>query len=115
MKHESENCRDCGTHKSKLKERPWSRRDKNAKLWYYQCKPCRTEEINKKIESYEWDELDTYAEDNVICPFCGQVHESDGESIEFYADGDHEFECSECENTFLLETNVSFSYTTTKI
>ena len=114
MKPEINNCRTCRTSIEDLKKSPWTMYDKEKKTWYYQCEECRGKEIQSKIDNYKWDKWDTNFEDNAICPFCGYVHEPDFEDSAFYEDGDHDFDCVECNNTFLLSTNASFSYSTTK-
>ena len=60
------------------------------------------------------DEGDTDYENVVICPYCGEKHEPDCESKAFYNDGDHDFDCYNCENSFKLETHFEISYSTTK-
>lgn len=53
-------------------------------------------------------------EDEVFCPYCGLEHEADGEDDAFYVEGEHIFVCHECNKEFLVDTNVSYSYSTSR-
>lgn len=62
--------------------------------------------------------IDTFSEDYVICPYCGDAVEVDigyEEFPELYEDGDHELECDGCGKKFILETSVSYYYKTRRL
>lgn len=109
-----DNCIKCGTHRNELNEVPWCHRfdHSNPENNRIICKPCRRKEDNEQIEKFQASETDLEFTDDIICPFCGEKHESDGESIAFYAEGCHDFDCGNCHQTFVVETTVSISYTT---
>lgn len=107
---EPSKCVDCHTPADQLKEPPWSHRIAPL-VWGIQCKPCRAKEVAARIEAFEGD---TDYMDAVVCPYCGEVHEGDGEDDTFYTDGDHDFECMYCFNSFKVNTSISPSYTTEK-
>jgi transposase len=48
--------------------------------------------------------------DNVVCPYCGYVHE---DSWEYGQDGGN-MECSECGKTFDWECHIQVSYSTSR-
>ena len=68
------------------------------------------EDVQESILSGE--ETSTDCENDVICPWCGEVIEPDCESSEFYEDGTHVMRCPECDKEFTLSTSVSYSYST---
>ena len=95
-------CKTCG------------KENKYMMSWETECYSCRKErnrkEIQQQIEDGEIMEVD--CEDEIYCPYCGQVHEEDYEDDAFYVGGEHEFTCCECEKSFLVDTHVSYSYST---
>lgn len=112
MEEQKENCMTCGTPRAELKEIAWGRYIYNKS--YIQCKPCRQKEIDTQIECFQNSDPDTEFTDDIVCPYCGEEHDQDGESSAFYNDGEHDFDCSNCHNSFKVETMISFNYTTTK-
>lgn len=54
------------------------------------------------------NELDTWHEREVICPWCGYKYTDSWEM----SDGEHE--CPECEQKFVLEIETEVYYTTSK-
>ena len=77
----------------------------------YKCsKEKNLEGIKESILSGE--KLSTYGEDEVICPWCGEVLEVDCETDELYVDGQHVMRCYDCNKEFTLSTSVSYSYST---
>lgn len=91
-------CADCGT-----KEGLCSYGTKEGVL----CGPCKEKRLKSRIAEFDGD---TDFESEVTCPWCGYVHSDSWE----YPDVDNEFECSDCENKFEMERNVSVSYSTSK-
>lgn len=110
---DKEHCMSCGVHRSQLQETPWGRY-KGDNVWAIQCKPCREDEIKKQIEDFQASEPDTEYTDAAICPYCGYKHEQDSVTSELYTEGDHDFECSNCNNEFTLSTSISITYSTYK-
>ena len=82
--------------------------------WETECYSCRKErnkkQIQQQIEGGEITEVD--CEDEIFCPYCGLAHEEDFEDEAFYVGGEHKFTCHECEEVFLVDTHVSYSYST---
>lgn len=113
MTEQKENCMTCGTPRSELAEIPWGRFIDGTQ--YIQCRPCRKKEIETQIACFQQSDPDTEYTNNIVCPYCGEEHEQDGESGAFYNDGEHEFDCGNCHHSFKVETMISFSYTTTKL
>lgn len=62
------------------------------------------------------EETSTFAEDDVICPWCGYRYGSDelgyADWPEFFEDGEHGMFCDECGKPFTLTVNVRYSYDT---
>ncbi|MDE6780855.1 MAG: hypothetical protein K2J40_05280 [Ruminococcus sp.] len=102
-------CKQCGRERVML---PWEEL----------CTACETEETLRKqqetIKEAESDEdIDTYSSWYVICPYCGNAHRTDycyEDFPEIYEDGDHELECSECGKLFVLHTDISYSWKTSR-
>lgn len=110
-------CQDCGCSRDSLDEPPWS----HAEGWI--CKPCMT--IRENVEKEEalsqcepvTNSWELYSNDHARCPYCGYKHEPSYDTFGNDAyEPDHVFEhtCWVCDNTFAVETIVSFTYTTAK-
>lgn len=86
----------------------------NAYLYATMCYKCQAEknleDVKKSILSGEATSTD--CENDVICPWCGEVIEGDCETSEFYEDGEHVFACPYCDEEFTLSTSVSYTYST---
>ena len=80
--------------------------------WEKMCASCKKEEhysaIQTQLESNQIEE--TYAEDDILCPWCGEKCEEDYDAL--YTEGNHEVECAYCEKTFYVDTEISYSYST---
>lgn len=63
------------------------------------------------------EETKTNYEDDIICPWCGEVHEpfSVDESFSFMDEGIYEYECCECERPFMYSAHVRVSFDTWRI
>lgn len=104
-------CLSCGINRKDLTEPPWG--DEKG----FVCKSCEAKRIENKIEDFqatEPEEMDFYSNDKIICPNCGNEHESDGEDSAFYAEDNHDYDCGECDYEFNVETTISFSYQSSK-
>ena len=96
---------------------------KNMMSWEKKCYKCMKEEALEKIQQNIKDaepdeEVDTWSDDYVICPYCGYAMETNvnyEDLSEIYEEGDHDVECPECEKCFRLTTSVSYSWETEKI
>jgi hypothetical protein len=97
-------CKTCGKEKQYLMS------------WETECYSCRGKrrerEIKQQVENGEITGVDY--EDAIYCPYCGLKHEADCEDDRFYVEGEHEFICDECEKEFLVDTSVSYSYSTSR-
>jgi len=90
----------------------------------YVCSECQTkqrierlqEEVKQANECGE--EPQTWSDDAVICPCCGAVNGDKytpwTDMEELYEGGDHEIECWDCGKTFVLYTEVSYSWETSR-
>ena len=60
--------------------------------------------------------METQYEDDVTCPYCGHV-DRDSWELDFGPgfEGDEDFECGACGETFHASREVSVSYSTWKI
>ena len=100
-------CERCGKEKEML---PWERL----------CFRCAKEEaIEKTAADIRSGEVtSTFAEDDVICPWCGYTYGADllgyVDWPEFFEDGEHDMVCDECGKSFTLTVNVSYSYDTVR-
>lgn len=111
------NCMTCGISREEMEESPWGRYVPNAegkRESKIQCKPCREKELANQISEFQASNPDLDYTDDIICPHCGHQHSSDGENNAFYQDGEHDFDCGNCSNSFSVSTHVSYSYSTTK-
>ncbi len=81
-----------------------------------ECFSCheksRKAEMKQAISSGEITQTD--GETDIVCPWCGEAFESDGEDSRTYTDGGYEYCCPECGKTFYLETTVSITYSTSR-
>lgn len=59
-------------------------------------------------------ETNTFCEDDIICPYCGEIYEIEDE-YDLYSEGGHEVECPFCEKKFKVDTHVSFTFDTERI
>ena len=107
-----QSCIICGTPRSELNEVPYGVY-RNGE-WLIKCKPCSQRLIDEQIKAFEDSGETTDYEDDIICPYCGSKHEADSETSAFYTDGEHDFDCGTCSNSFTVETMVSFTYSTHK-
>lgn len=88
--------------------------------WAHLCFRCAKEEAIEKTvaDICSGEETSTFAEDDVICPWCGYRYSSDELSCadwpEFFEDGEHGMFCDECGKPFTLTVNVSYSYGTVR-
>ena len=54
---------------------------------------------------------DTWSNRYIICPYCGCKHEDNIEEADiFYAEGNHKYECYDCEKAFRVNTEVEYVY-----
>ncbi len=104
-------CKECGEIKEMFS-------------WEDHCSSCRKkialEKVQADIEEAKTtgEEVDTWSDDYVICPYCGHAHETClgyEDFPEIYEEGSHKVECDECGKTFELETSVSYSWETGKV
>jgi DNA-directed RNA polymerase subunit RPC12/RpoP len=78
---------------------------------FYHRTTCWEEIKQGHIDNYEWEELNTALESEVICPYCGYVAR---DSWELSGD-DGENTCGRCEKEYNYTRNVEITYTTTPI
>lgn len=79
-----------------------------------ECYSCHKESVAQErktaILSGEITEME--GEDDIVCPWCGESFETDGEDSRTYQAGGYEYKCPECDKTFYLETYVTITYDT---
>jgi len=80
------------------------------------CSPCKIirENIKKEMLTEKLENGRFNCEIKIYCPYCGWEMEAEAECQE-YDEGEMEKECYKCEKTFNLETNVSVTWSTSKI
>lgn len=82
------------------------------------CEDClKLKELNEARSSLNSENPDTFSNDYVICPYCGDAI-SDEDLIdlpECYEDGQHEITCDECGREFEVITYVSYSWKTSRM
>lgn len=98
-------CRCCGKERDMLS-------------WESRCYSCRKEEnlrdVKERILSGELG--GTECEDEIICPYCGEVNEYDIDYYnDIYTEGDKIMRCDYCEKEFNLCVNVFYSYDTSRL
>ena len=76
-------------------------------FWCYEI-----EQHKKQSESLQSnEETETYAEDCVICPWCGYRIEEDGDCY-FLSEMEGEYECPECGKEFYFSAEQTVTYNT---
>lgn len=84
--------------------------------WENKCTDCQKKEYDNQIKEniVSGDEIRTYCESDIYCPWCGEKYEPDycDDADVLYDEGEHELECPECEKRFRVITNISYSYDT---
>lgn len=78
------------------------------------CSSCYKEasyyELAQSLQENE--ETETYCEDEIVCPYCGnRMEDYDGYFIQ---QGDGEYECDECGKTFNFTVRVEATYSTSR-
>lgn len=59
----------------------------------------------------EGEDYEPYStDDGYYCPYCGEFNENNPDDYEMYEDGDHEAECYECGQKFIVNTYVRYSF-----
>lgn len=58
------------------------------------------------------EQVETWGEEEVVCPWCGEINGFDDSCDEQYVEGEYDMKCCECERSFKLTTNVSITYDT---
>ena len=84
--------------------------------FYDECYSCRNRGCQSKIREgiVSGEENSTSFEDDIFCPWCGEIYNMDDEPI-LYEEGEHNLFCSRCEKPFTVDVSVSYSYSTTRI
>lgn len=59
------------------------------------------------------DIKETCCESDIFCPWCGEIYEIEDE-FDLYDDGEHECQCPSCNKKFTVDTNVSYTFSTTR-
>ena len=95
-------CRICGREISNYE---FSYRDAMC----YACLEDRHfDELAERLKNNE--ETETFCEDEIICPYCGnRMADDDGY---FVQEGGGEFTCEECNKTFDFKVNMEITYST---
>jgi len=99
-------CRSCQCSRASLTATPWG--GKNG----WQCTPCADREHGEikqaALLKAQADGVDHFYEDRVVCPHCGNGHNSDEGH-----DDDGVTVCGVCDGHFTTEVDISYAYTTT--
>lgn len=102
-------CKRCGKPKRMLS-------------WESICFQCMKEENLENTQKAVRDaspgeEVDTWSDDYVVCPHCGEALETNlgyEDFPEIYEEGSHRLTCPGCDSDFTLNTHVSYSWDTEK-
>ena len=74
------------------------------------CKEAHYDELAQSLQ--EDEETETFCEDEVVCPYCGnRMADDDGYFIQ---EGDGEYECDECGKTFNFTVHMEVTYSTSR-
>lgn len=80
------------------------------------CEECfKKKKLEDVRQSIKEGEPDTFSSDYIICPYCGFAFEPDFEDDYLFEDGDHTYECEECDKEFTVTTMVSYSWETERM
>lgn len=84
--------------------------------FYDECYSCRNKSCQDKIkeEISSGEEDSTFCEDDVFCPWCGEIYSTD-DDYDLYEEGEHELVCGECGKPFMADVTISYSYSTKKL
>lgn len=66
--------------------------------------------MSKEIKSIEYNELDCWAEEDAVCPYCGCENYIEPESYSGQED-DEIIECDACEKSFVYQIDYSVTFT----
>jgi protein-arginine kinase activator protein McsA len=80
-----------------------------AERGFYHHETCYRAIQQEFIDAYEWDEYKTFAEDEMICPYCGYVGTDSCE----YSEDEGVRECGRCGKEYDYVREVKVSYSTT--
>lgn len=84
------------------------------------CAECCVELRKEKVPSdalYWWQEEDhgqTFGTDQPTCPYCGE-EQGDAWELRFNANDQTTTECGHCGESYIVEREISVSYTTGKV
>ena len=67
------------------------------------------------IENINFEDDEQISSSGAICPYCGYVHEPDGDNYELYQEGETIITCDHCDKDFKSDLYISYTWTTTKI
>ncbi|EKO3439428.1 hypothetical protein NTE19_003320 [Vibrio fluvialis] len=102
-------CSKCNTPRAELKEPPYS-----LLAGGIICQPCEQARQQADIDAYQATnpkDYDHYANDEIVCPECGHKHKVDCGDYELEGD---DYECGNCERTFICTAHHSVSFQTKK-
>lgn len=71
----------------------------------------------EKFKLIQCPEVDLWSNDSPVCPHCGFCPHWDDywEQVSFDDEGVEEIDCKECEQTYLSETRINYTFTTSKL
>ena len=81
--------------------------------WEDECYICKKKQHMKDVLQDIQEGRDTSCENEIYCPWCGTEIER-CEMNEAYNEGRYIIDCPECGKEFVLETSVSYSYSTSR-
>lgn len=81
--------------------------------WEDECYACKKKQHMKDVLQDIQEGRDTSYEEEIYCPWCGVEIEC-CEMDEAYNEGQYAIDCPACGKEFMLETSVSFSYSTSR-
>lgn len=83
--------------------------------WEQMCYACSQKRYDERVKNLIENDEDheTFREDAIYCPWCGERIEFDCD-YDLFEEGEHERGCPYCERTFNIETEIEFKYSTSR-
>jgi len=95
------------------RECPGCGKEADLMTWETNCYRCRQKDYSNGImaEIISGEKEETYCEDEVYCPHCGEV-QTMTDCWDHYEEGEHEYTCQDCDKEFVIDTTVRYLFST---
>lgn len=54
--------------------------------------------------------METWSDNGAVCPHCGHLNNPNDDSYALYDEGNEEWECGECETSFVVRVHIKYSW-----